>query len=118
MDAQAQMDPKQYIGRLEYALRAQKAKIDELRGEIDRLVSWIMGDKDALTCLQSVYNDPNVGEANRIKAAAAAIAFERAKLTVNVKVQGPGLLGDRLDRANGMKTISSPQVIEHVPTAD
>lgn len=69
---------------------------------------------DALTCLQRAYNDPAVSEANRIKAAAAAIAFERSKLTLNVRV-GPATLGDRLDRA--MKTVEEPRTIEHQPAA-
>ena len=117
MDGQPQ-DAQQHIQKCEYVIRKQMAKIDELRGEIDRLVSWINGDKDALHCLQSVYNDPSASEGSRIKAAAAAIAFERPKLTVSVKVAGPGLLGDRLDNAKAMKVVNPPQVIEHVPGGD
>jgi hypothetical protein len=113
----AQMDPKQYINRLEYALRAQMAKINELRSEIDRLVAWINGDRDALTCLQAVYNDPNASEGNRIRAAASALPFERPKLSVSVQVAGPAVLGQRLEQAS-MKTVNPPQVIEHVPAGD
>ena len=112
---EAHPDARQYIERLEYALRAQMAKIDELRGEIDQLVAWINGDRDALTCLQRVYNDPNASEGNRIKAAAAAISFERSKISVSVLVSGPSVLGDRLDGAKTMKTINPPKVIEHQP---
>ena len=71
------------IARLEYVIREQMAEIDRLRAEVSNLVGWIMGDKDALTTLQAIYN--------RIRAAAAAIPFERSKLTVNVRI-GPGIL--------------------------
>jgi hypothetical protein len=111
----AQTDARQYIDRLEYALRAQMAKIDELRAENKRLVDWIMGDADALTVLQSVYNSPASSEGNRIKAAAASLPFERAKISVQVSVRGPAVLGERLDQANGVKVINPPKVIDHQP---
>ena len=112
----AQTDPRRYIDRLEYALRAQMDKINELRAENQRLVDWIMGESDALTCLQAVYNNPASSEGNRIKAAASALPFERPKLSVSVSVRGPAVLGERLDQANGhMKTINPPKVIEHQP---
>jgi hypothetical protein len=114
----AQLDPYAYIGRLEQPVRDQMAKIDQLRSEVDGLVSWINGDKDALHCLQAVYNDPASSQNNRIKAAAAALPFERAKLSVSVQVTGPGVLGARLDQARPpMKTVSPP-LIEHVADGD
>jgi hypothetical protein len=76
-----------------------------------------MADTDALTCLQAVYNDPAATENNRIRAAAAALPFERAKLSVSVQVTGPAVLGNRLDGARAMKTISPP-LIEHVANGD
>jgi hypothetical protein len=77
-----------------------------------------MGDKDALTCLQGVYNDPAASEGNRIKAAAAAVAYERAKVTVNVRVSGPAVLGERLDGVRAMKVINPPpEVIEASPSS-
>jgi hypothetical protein len=88
-------------------------RADKLRAEIARLVEWINGDRDALTCLQSVYNDPKASEANRIKAAASGVRFERPKLTVSVQV-GPAVLGERLDRAKAVKTVNPP-LIEHEP---
>ena len=94
------------------------AEIDKLRAENQRLVDWINGESDALTCLQGVYNNPESSEGNRIKAAAAALPFERPKLSVQVSVRGPAVLGERLDQANGhMKTINPPKVIEHEPGA-
>jgi hypothetical protein len=98
-------------GILEYVVREQMKEIDRLRDEVSRLVNWIMGDRDALTTLQAIYNNDEASQANRIKAAAAAIGFERSKVTVNVRV-GPALLGERLDNARPMKTIE-PVTIEH-----
>ena len=113
----AQIDPYAYIGQLEQLVRDQMAKIDQLRSEVDGLVGWINGDKDALHCLQQVYNDRTTSEANRIRAAAAAIPFERAKLSVSVQVTGPAVLGNRLDGAQSMKTVNPP-LIEHVANGD
>jgi len=96
------------------------ARIDEQRARIDQLVSWnkqlvdwIMGDADALTCLQAVYQNPQASEGNRIKAAAASLPFERPKISVSVSVRGPAVLGERLDQANGMKVVNPPKVIDH-----
>jgi hypothetical protein len=72
-------DPQTEIARLQYAMREQSAEIDRLRDEIDRLVGWIMGDRDALTTLQNVYLDPKESAGNKIKAAASALPFERVR---------------------------------------
>ena len=53
----------------------------------------------------------------QVKAASAALPFERAKLSVSVQVTGPAVLGNRLDGARTMKTVSPP-LIEHVPVGD
>jgi hypothetical protein len=111
MDAQPQ-DAQEHIQRCEYVIRKQRDVIKQQREEIAQLVLWIMGDKDALTCLQAVYNDPAATEGNRIKAAAAAVAYERAKVTVNVRVSGPAVLGERLDGARPMKVINPPEILE------
>jgi hypothetical protein len=105
---------KAKLDKYEYIIRAQMTEIDKLRTENKRLVDWIMGDADALTCLQAVYNNPASSEGNRIKAAAASLPFERPKLSVQVSVRGPAVLGERLDQANGMKTVNPP-LIEHEP---
>jgi hypothetical protein len=105
--------PQQKLDRFECVIRLQMTEIDKLRSEVKRLVDWINGDSDALTVLQSVYNNPTSSEGNRIKAAASALPFERPKLSVQVSVRGPAVLGERLDQANGMKTINPPKVIDH-----
>jgi hypothetical protein len=104
---------EQKLSRFECVIRLQMTEIDTLRSEVKRLVDWIMGDADALTILQSVYNNPASSEGNRIKAAAASLPFERPKLSVQVSVRGPAVLGERLDQANGMKVINPPKVIDH-----
>ena len=106
---------QQKFDHYECVIRLQMAEIDKLRAENKHLVDWIMGDSDALTVLQSVYNNPASSEGNRIKAAASALPFERPKISVSVSVRGPALLGERLDAANGMKTIEPAKVIEHQP---
>jgi hypothetical protein len=72
--------PQQYIERLEFACREQIAEITRLRAENQRLVDWINGDLDAHTVLASVYTDPAAPQGNRVKAAAAALPFERGKV--------------------------------------
>jgi hypothetical protein len=63
----------------EYIIELQIAEIEKLRAENQRLIDWIMGDADAHTTLQSIYLDPNAPQGNRIKAANAAIPFEKGK---------------------------------------
>jgi hypothetical protein len=55
------------------------AERDRMRQEIDTLISWIQEDRDALLTLQSIYNNPTVDEASRIKAAGLCLPFERAR---------------------------------------
>jgi hypothetical protein len=67
------------IKRQNAGLEQLIAERDKLRTELDVFVAWANGDHDALTCLQRVYCDPNASEVNRIKAASAAIGYERSK---------------------------------------
>jgi hypothetical protein len=85
---------------------ALRAEVVQLREENKCLVEWIMGDADALTTLQRTYLDPATSTSDRIKAAGAAIAYERPKLSISVSVSGPAVLGDRLDAAKTMKTVN------------
>ena len=61
------------------ALETLMAERDSQRQEIAALVNWIQEDRDALMALQSIYNSPTADETSRIKAASAAIGYERGK---------------------------------------
>ena len=68
------------VARLQYEeIERLRALIKQRDTELDVLVGWIAGDQDALSALQAVYADPRSSPANKIKAAASAIAFERSK---------------------------------------
>ena len=116
----APADPQKLIAEMDDALHtmldeneALRAERDQLRAEIKQLVDWVMGDRDALVCLQSIYNDPSAPENSRIKAASAAIGYERPKLTFGVQISGPAVLGERLDQGRTIKTVNQPPLIEH-----
>jgi hypothetical protein len=76
MDAMTEETPQQKLARYEYVLDAQMKEIDKLRAENQRLTA----EADAHTMLKSIYLNPNASEASRIKAAAAAVQFEKPKL--------------------------------------
>jgi hypothetical protein len=63
------------------------AERDKLRQEVDALVGWIQEDRDALMALQQIYNNPTADKTEVIKAAAAALPFERSK-PASVVIQG------------------------------
>src|SRR5262249_29565043 len=90
-----------------------KAEIEALRAENQRLINWIMGDTDALTCLQAVYQSPESSEYSKIKAAVGALPFERPKLSVAVALRGADILGQCLDAAKPMKVINPPETLDH-----
>ena len=89
------------------------AEIAKLRAENKQLLNWIMGETDALTCLQAIYQNPESSEFSKIKAATGALPFERPKLSVAVSVRGSDVLGECLDAAKAMKTINPPKTIDH-----
>ena len=65
---------------------------DQLRAENQRLLDWIMGgeEPDALACLRRTYLDSRTTEGIRVRAASAAIAYERslpAQVTVQVDLR-------------------------------
>ena len=106
------ISPANQIARLEYVVREQMAEIDRLRTELSSLVDWVMGDKDALTCLQAIYNCATTSEANRVRAAAAAIGFERPKLTATASL----VVVDFRERVRQAR-LKAPfaKTIEHTP---
>jgi hypothetical protein len=72
-------DPKYLLGVIaeqNEVLEQVIAERDDLRQHLENLAP---GAPDALACLRRVYNDPKMKEAERVKAAAAAIGFERSK---------------------------------------
>ena len=106
------------LDRCEYAIRYQQTEIARLRAELERrdeeltqLLAWINGDSDALVVLQQTYMDPRTSTSDRIKACAAAVGYERYKLSMQLRV-GPSVLGERLTRARAIKA-AEPKVIEH-----
>jgi hypothetical protein len=104
--------PANQIARLEHVVREQMKEIDRQRAEIDNLVAWITGERDALTALQVIYNDIKASEANRVRAAAAAIGFERPKLTATANL----VVVDFRERVRQAR-LKAPfaKTIEHIP---
>jgi hypothetical protein len=116
------MQTQELLDRCECTINCQRDEIDRLRAllqrqgeELTQLLAWINGDSDALTTLQRTYMDPRTSTSDRVKAAGAAIPYERHKLTVQVRV-GPSVLSERLARARAIKA-AVPKVIEHDPAA-
>jgi hypothetical protein len=67
------------IKRQNTGLEQLIAERDRLRAELEAFVAWVNGEQDALACLQRVYNNPTADEASVIKAASAALPYERSK---------------------------------------
>jgi hypothetical protein len=105
------MQMQEALDRCEYAIKCQRDEIDRLRAELKQrdeeltqLLAWIDGDSDAVVVLQRTYMDPRISTTDRIKACAAAVAYERTKLTMQLRV-GPSILSERLAQARTVKTI-------------
>ena len=94
--------------------RRQMAEIDRLRTEVSTLVEWIMGDRDALTCLQATYNSTTVSDGNKIRAAAAAIGFERPKMVATTSLVVVDFR-ERVRQARLRAPFVEPKTIEHIP---
>jgi hypothetical protein len=112
------METQEILDRYRYTTKAPKDEIDRLRAIIERqneeltqLLAWIDGDSDALVVLQRTYMDPRISTTDRIKACAAAVAYERTKLTMQLRV-GPSILSERLAQARTLKTVET-KTIEH-----
>ena len=86
------------------------AEIEKLRAENEQLLNWITGDSDALTCLQSIYQNPASSEHTKIKAATGALPFERPKLTATGLV-----VVDFRERVRQARLKSTAKLIEHIP---
>jgi hypothetical protein len=102
------------VGRLEFTVRLQMQEIDRLRAELANLVEWITGEKDALTALQAIYNDAAISESIRVKAAAAAIGFERAKVATTPSVVVIDFR-ERVRQARLKAPLVEQKTIEHIP---
>lgn len=90
---------------------ALQTELTEVKKELSTLIDWVMGDADALTILQKLYLSPDEPAANRIKAAAAAIQFERAKPA------SASLIGviDFRERVRQARLKADAKLIEHQP---
>jgi hypothetical protein len=114
-------DPKYLLGVIaeqNKVLAEVIAERDDLRQHLENLAP---GAPDALACLRRVYNDPKMKEAERVKAAAAAIGYERSKpASVSVvidfkeRVRNARLKQMALDKARWAAE-DAAKVIEHQP---
>lgn len=68
------------IARLEYVVREQMKHIDELRAKYDSLAKAVLEEFGAHGSLIITYSDPTKPDSIRVKAAAAALPFEKAKI--------------------------------------
>ena len=114
------MQTQELLDRYEYTTKLQRTEIARLRAVVERqeeeltqLLAWISGDSDALVTLQRIYMDPRTSTTDRIKAAGQAVAYERYKLSMQLRV-GPSVLSERLAQARSIKP-AEPKVIEHSP---
>jgi len=89
---------------------ALQAELTEVKQHLKALVDWVQGDADALTTLQSLYLDASEPSANRIKAAAAAIQFERAK-----PASASLMMIDFRERVRQARLKADAKLIEHQP---
>jgi hypothetical protein len=112
-NAKLRFEAEQKLIRYGHVIELQMAEIAKLRSENKQLLDWILGNTDALTCLQAIYQNPESSEYSKIKAATGALPFERPKLSVAVSVRGSDVLGECLDAAKAMKTINPPKTIDH-----
>jgi hypothetical protein len=77
MDAQSQTDLKAYAERLEHLCRAQADEIDRLRAQVTALTE---GTDDAHSTLRRLYLDEAQNPNTRVRAAQAAMSFEKPSL--------------------------------------
>jgi hypothetical protein len=97
------------------ALQEAMAEIEKLRAENKQLLDWILGDTDALTCLQRIYLDPESSDHTRIKAATGALPFERSKPATSVVVMDFRERVRQARLASTAELIEQAKTIEHIP---
>ena len=105
------MADQNQVARLLYVVKEQMAEIDRLRAENDKLTAVIEGNADTLAYLRTVIWDEQQSVANRIKAAAVALPFERAKpasVAVVVDFREPRELPLKPARCGRLSTSRSP----------
>jgi hypothetical protein len=109
-------DPLMQIAKLEHVVRAQMAHIDELRAKYDALVEAVQKEYGAHGTLIITYADPSKPDSVRIKAAAAALPFEKPKVSAPQQHQH-FVLFDYLEAAR-LKKQQELKVIEGKPAGD
>jgi len=117
MEAMSKLTLEERCDRLNAALNevldqkeSLQAELAEVKGQLTILVAWINGDADALTTLQGVYLNRAEPAANRIKAAAAAIGYERPKLAASI-----GVVVDFRERVRQARLKADAKLLEHIP---
>jgi hypothetical protein len=118
---------------LKQIVKLQMAEIDRLREEVGRkdqeldelrqhLANLAPDAPDAHACLKRVYNDPKAKDDARVKAASAAIGYERSKpasVVVQVdfkeRVRNARLRQYELEKAQWAAE-DAAKMIEHQPT--
>jgi hypothetical protein len=98
------------IDKLRLTLGQVTAERDELRQHLQNLAP---GAPDAHACLRRIYNDPEAKDAERGKAAAAAIGYEKAKPAATVN--NVFSLANYLDQQAQLRKQQAAKVIEHEP---
>ena len=73
------MTHDQEIARLEHVIRLQMKEIDEVRAKYTALVEAVQDKFGAHGALVIIYTDPTKPDSLRVKAAAAALPYEKAK---------------------------------------
>ena len=102
------------IQRQTAALKSQMNRIAELEAEVARLNGVISGDCDALQTLQKIYSDPANPLSTVMKAAAEAVAYERAK-PPSVAINAGISLYDVLEKKRLERLQAAPAVIDAKP---
>jgi hypothetical protein len=106
----SEVAPANQIARLEYVIREQMKEIDRLRDEVAQYRALIAAfeERGTLGILQMMAHDKNLPPEIRVRAASAAVPYERPKLSVTATASIPlyDLLEER--RRKG-------KVIEHAP---